>query len=445
MLEGAYQLTPQQLDVFRAALGAGTQAERTIAKTVLANAGIRGGKTQVGALITLIRAMNFPTRHDECHAVVSPTFPMSKLGPEPKLLELLGDKKLFPRCPLIRHAKSERCLYLASRGGVSRIRIFSAENPDRFRGDRWLSCWWDEADYMDAYAWRVGQGRLADSDGPNLITTTPKGHNIAYEIYQECSIPIPRPDYSMARSEDGRLIYVHWASTLNAFVSLTGLRDLAKGYDADTFDQEVNARFVASSGRVYKAFDRERNVMERPFRKDDMVLIGQDFNVARMSSALCQVVPPDGLHVFEEFELRDSNTHELVQHTLNWAKAQGIDPRRIQFIPDASSQKDTTNSTKSDRKILEEAFDVDAMSSNPLVRDRVNCVNGLFYNRRLSISSKCKKLIEAVEKQPWDPKKDPPAPAKDGILDNRTDGVGYVCWKKYPLRRATTMSPRRAA
>jgi hypothetical protein len=104
------------------------------------------------------------------------------------------------------------------------------------------------------------------------------------------------------------------------------------------------------------------------------------------------------------------------------------------------SKRQTTGSdtTRSDIRIIEQAgFRVQAGKTNPAVKDRVNCVNGLFANDRLTVSPHCTKTLEAVEKQAWDPDTDPIVPVKDGILDNRTDALGYACWAKYPLKRET--------
>jgi hypothetical protein len=436
MREGEVSLFRPQAEIFQAST-----------KIELAVAGIGGGKTMLGALKTLTRAIQVPTRHDQCHAVISPTFPMSKLGPEPKLLELLSDERIFPVSPLVDHARADRCLFvLNALGRLSKIRIFSGEFPDRWRGDEWLSAWLDEGDYLAKYGWTVALGRLARTNGHALITTSPNGHGWVFDEAEKCTIAADADGYQKRTSPDGQRLLVHWTSLFNPFVSAAGYEILRDAYDEDTYRQEILGEFVAKSGRVYKAFDRARHVTDRvPFKRDQRVYVGQDFNVERMCSTITQETPGKsgrgGLHVHDELELRDADTFKLVATMRDWCRRKNVRTTDVVFCPDASGRKRQTtgsDTSRSDIRILEQGgFRVQVGGSNPLVKDRVNCVNGLFANDRLTISSHCSKTLEAIEKQAWDTESDPVVPIKDGILDNRTDSLGYACWAKYPLRRET--------
>lgn len=428
-------------------------------RTIIARAGIRGGKTEVGALATVLQAINDPTAEDECHAVTSPTFAMSKLGPEPKLLKVFFNRELFPVSPLVRHAKSERAFYVKNRvGTLSRIRIFSGEDPDRWRGDKWRSWWPDEGAYLTSYARDVGIGRLADTNGRMLVTTTPDGRNWLSEFSDECTneetrwVVRPGPDgvparmpYTVRRSPDGKVLEVRWSSLANPFVPMDGFEQLKARYDDDTYRQEVLAEYVAKSGRVYREFEREKHVVEMPVPAG-RVFIGADFNVERMAwvfgfeTQVSRDGKP-GLHVFGEQEIRDADTRKAAVAALRFLQERGIPRDRVTIHPDASGKKRQTagsDTARSDLHILREfGFRVEAGSSNPPIKDRVNCVNGLFAHSRLTISPRCPLTIEAVEKQPWDTGSDPVVPEKDGVLDNRTDALGYLCWARYPLRRPT--------
>lgn len=454
LLVGALSVHPAQAEVFAAATDADGPS------TVLARAGIRGGKTEVGAGAAIVRAMTQPTAEDECHAVVSPTFPMSKLGPEPKLRKLFGDRQVFPESPLIRYAKSERTFYVQNTaGGISKLRIFSGEDPDRWRGDKWRSAWLDEGAYLDDDARDVAIGRLADTNGQMIITSSPDGLNWVSEYSDEATeleerwIVRPGLDgkpmrvrYFVRRSPSGDVLEVEWSSLANPFVKLDGFEKLRKRYDPETYDQEVNAQYVARSGRVYKYFDRKTCGATMP-APDGLIYVGQDFNVARMATVFLQdrkitKAGEPGLHVFAEHELRDADTHKLVRFLNDWLATRRISKARVVIMPDASGRKRSTaadsDTAKSDLEILARAgFAIDAPRGNPRVKDRVNCVNGLFANGRLTVDiEKCPLLVEALEKQPWG---DDGEPEKDGKLDNRTDALGYPCWRKFPLRRETVL------
>lgn len=410
----------------------------TVAITV-ALAGIRGGKTHVGALKMILKAMTQPCQADETHLVGSPTYQMSKV-PVEKIFKLLYDKTIFPVCPLIKYVRSERRFILAAAGGgVTYITVRSLHDPDRLRGIKALSAWLDEAAYIAAYAWEVVLGRLADSNGPCWITTTPSGYNWVYELY------------SKARGGGKNIRIVHWESTENTFIEQAGITRLADHYDARTHQQEIGARFIKGRGLVYYAFTK-RNIYPGKINPRAPVWIGQDFNVDPMATVIGQPFTSRdghaGVHILEVRRQADSDTYRLGAWLESWCQVHHVDKKRVTIMPDAAGRARST-SGKSDFEILKGyGFKVDAPARNPLVKDRVNCVNGLFRpmraSPRLLIDSGCTELIECLEKQIWKPNSDPPTPDKEHGFDHLNDALGYLCWRKWPLKTTTTL-PRRAA
>ena len=264
-VDSTISLTRKQLRVFL-----------SHAAITLAIAGIRGGKTHVGALKMIFYAMENPCTEDELHLVCSPTYGMAKV-PLEKIFKLLYDKELFPVCPLIRFIKSERIFVLAAGDGlVTRIKVVSLHDPDRLRGIKAKSAWIDEGAYVDAYAWEVVQGRLADSAGPCWVTTTPAGYNWVYDIYDK------------ARQGDPEINVVHWESTENTYIDQAGIARLADRFDAKAHEQEVRARFVRGRGLVYYPFSRAKHAKVGRVNPNLPLLVGQDFNVDPMASVLGQ-------------------------------------------------------------------------------------------------------------------------------------------------------------
>jgi hypothetical protein len=417
----------------------------------LAVAGVGGGKTMIGAFKTILRAYDVPTRHDQCHAVISPTFPMSKLGPEPKLLELIESPEIFGgKRLLVRHSKSDRCFYVRNRiGKTSKVRIFSGDDPNRWRGDEWVSGWFDEGDYLAKYGWTVGLGRLARTNGHALITTSPNGHGWVFEEAERCTVPVAADGYEKRVSPDGSRVLVRWGSLVNPFVSEAGYAVAASAYDEDTYRQEILAEFVAKAGRVYRSFDRTKHVKPYTLDKNAPVYMGADFNVGRMAWCAGQEIkagPLTGLHVFWEQEIRDTDTRAAGLRAIESFKRLGIPASNVFVYPDAAGKQRKTSSdtSRTDLRILEGlGFRVRTPSSNPLIKDRVNCVNGLLHNGRLFVTPDVPKVLEALEKQPWDTDHDPVVPLKDGLLDNRTDALGYLCWGRFPLRGDFLLGGRR--
>lgn len=403
----------------------------------LAIAGIRGGKTHVGALKMLFFAMANPCAEDECHLVCSPTYQMSRV-PMEKLFKLLYDKTIFPVCPLIRYVKGERMFVLAANGGgITRIIVRSLHDPDRLRGLKAKSAWIDEGAYVDSYAWEVVQGRLADSAGPCWVTTTPAGYNWVYDLYEQ------------ARRGDRDIVVVHWESTENTYINQDGIQRLARRFDHKAHEQEVRARFVRGRGLVYYAFNRM--VHGRPCIIDPRrpLYVGQDFNVDPMASVLAQPFTTldgqEGLHACYVRKVPDSGTAELVRFLDAFIAEHGIAKSNVRVYPDAAGQQRST-SGKSDFRILRDAqFKVDAPARNPFIKDRVNCVNGLFapmhskHPRLLVDLEECAPLVEGLEKQIWKPESDPPTPDKTHGFDHANDALGYMCWRRYPLRNTTSL------
>lgn len=416
----------------------------------VALAGIRGGKTHVGALKTIFYALEHPCSEDEHHLVLSPTYQMSKV-PVEKLFKLLYDKALFPICPLLRYVKSERTFILAALDGTTtRITVRSLHDPDRLRGLKALSAWIDEGAYVSAYAWDVVQGRLADAGGPCWITTTPAGYNWVFELYERA-----REEARLGVAVvDREVRVVHWTSLENTFVSESGFARLLGSFDARTYQQEVEARFIKARGLVYHAFTRAANVRPCKLNPSLPLWVGQDFNVDPMASVLMQPlqlngnVSSQGAHVIGERKARDSDTYRLVEFLDNFITEHKVPKRAVTIYPDASGKARST-SGKSDFFILRAAgFRVDAPAKNPLVKDRVNCVNGLFKPMkasapRLLVDPSCVQLIESLERQVYKPDSDPPEPDKEHGFDHLNEALGYPCWRRWPLRTAASLGKSR--
>ena len=413
------------------------------AKITLAIAGVRGGKTHVGALKMLHYAMTHPCAEDEVHLVLSPTYPMSRV-PIEKMFKLLFDLALFPVNPLIRFSRSQRAFTIVSENGkTSTILIRSASDPDRLRGLKVLSCWIDEAAFTGEYAWEIVQGRLADVDGPCWITTTPNGFNWVFELYDK------------ARKGDRSTRVVHWPSTANRFISQEGIGRLEQSYDPRTHKQEVGAMFVRGRGLVYYPFKRSVHVRPWRFNPKLPLYVGQDFNVDPMATILMQpmrtTAGEDGLHVFATWRREDSDTFKLCVELHNFCEQHHLKHDRVTVFPDASGHARST-SGKSDFKIIREAgFNISAPPRNPFIKDRVNCVNGLLAPMasdgkrrppRLLFDAAAEDVLDALEKQIWAPDSDPPVPDKTMGHDHFTDALGYPCWRLFPLRGGTVIGRR---
>jgi len=394
---------------------------------VVASAGIRGAKTHTGAIKDLTYALEHPTAEDEYHVVASPTFEMSKV-PVEKFFRLLYDTSIFPVSPLLRYWKHDRVFLLAANGGTSRIKVVSAHDPDRWRGFKWRSAWLDEAAYMSSYAWEVAQGRLIDTAGPAWLTTTPRGYNWLFDLY-------------VRAKTDPTIRFIHWRTQDNSHIRTERLADYVKNLDAKTAAQETGALFMQEGGTVYHAFDEGRNVAPGRLNPERELFVGVDFNVNPMSAVLFQPFTTreglEGIHGIAEKYIDDGDTFKLMTWLVEFCKTNRLPRSRVTVYPDASGRARST-SGKSDLQIIRDAgFAVRAPRTNPPIRDRVNCVNGLLAPLllrfpRLVIDPSLVVLINALKHQKRDPKTS--LPDKEHGLDHPNDALGYLCHERYPLR-----------
>lgn len=424
--EGHARMTPHQLRVVL-----------STALITIALAGIRGGKTHAGAMKELTYALSHPCTEDEVHLVLAPTYTMSN-RPVEKIFKLLYDKKLFPICPLIKYIKSERSFLLACEDGrTTKIQVASLHDPNRIRGIKALSAWIDEGAYISQEAWDIVQGRLADTNGPCWITTTPAGYNWVFDLYDQ------------AVKGAKHIKVIHWPSTENIFASAEGLGNLIQRYDPKTYQQEVQARFVRGSGLCYYTFNRFVHLKKGVVNRSLPLWVGQDFNVNPMCSVIGQPFKTpegeEGVHILKTRSAPNSDTFGLVTFLDNFIREHRIEKKQVTIYADAAGNARST-AGKSDFQILRGAnYRVDASLHNPLVKDRINCVNGLFQPLvskypRILINDDIHDLVNDLEKQAWDPDTDPPAPDKTKGYDHRTDALGYLCWKRWPLKTLTQLA-----
>ncbi len=415
----------------------------------VAVAGIRGGKTHAGAFKTLLYAISHPCGPDEMHLVCSPTYQMSKV-PVEKIFKLLYDKAIFPICPLIRFIRSERVFILAAAdGGVTRIKVLSLHDPNKARGIKALSAWIDEGAYITKEAWDVIQGRLADSNGPVWITTTPAGYNFIYELYEKA---VKERDEGIPLDER-EVRFIHWRSVQNTFVKQEGFARLSENFDARTVAQEMDAKFIKMAGLVYHAFSKARNVQSAPINNKLPLWVGQDFNVTMMASSFSQPYRNRagalGNAIVHERLAPDSGTEALCVYLEEFCTKHRFKKDQVTIFPDASGKARSTTG-KSDHELLKAAgFRVKTLRRNPLVKDRINCMNGLLLPRngvpRKIIDPSCVQHIRSYSKQIYKPDSDPPEPDKEHGLDHIMDADGYTSWINFPLRPHASLGNKRAA
>lgn len=382
--------------------------------------GRRGGKTY-SAIASLAKAARHPNK--TC-LYVAPTHGMCRQVMWKPLKQMLSDKNWVKR---INESNLEITLI---NGSVIMLR--SADNPDRLRGLSLSHCVIDEASDISEDTWiTVIRPALADQQGSALIITTPKARGWVYDVYNNA----PQLD------DWFRLTY----TTLEGGLVPESEIDAARREMGDReFRQEFLAEWVDFSGLIYYAFG-DHNITDDTYISPDQRVplhIGCDFNVQPITGVVAQVLN-DRIHVFDEIEIWGSNTHELVDEI-----HQRYPNRKVFCYPDASgsAQKTSANGV-TDHIILKNAgFDLRVGSVNPAVKDRIASVNAALQSSdgsvRLTISPKCRKLIDGLRKHVY--REGTRQPEKDGAQDfsHLNDALGYMVNYLYPVTQTINKTGR---
>ena len=164
-----------------------------------------------------------------------------------------------------------------------------------------------------------------------------------------------------------------------------------------------------------------------------------DFNRSPIS-AVIGIINKDVLHIFDEVEIYQSNTYELIQEIKN-----RYPNKNYVCFPDASGSHRSTNSNLSDHMILSNnGFKVQAGKTNPPVLDRINAVNSMLCNakqeRKLLIDPKCRKIRECLIKMSY--KEGTRIPDKDNVYDHMSDALGYLVYQNFGLKREIQSMPQ---
>ena len=289
-----------------------------------------------------------------------------------------------------------------------------------FAGDEWADC--------RPEAWlQTIRPMLSVSRGHALFVGTPKGFDHLYDAYLRGQ-PGGDPDSKS-------FLY----STLDGGnVPIEEVENAQKMLDPRTFRQEYKASFETYSGRVIYAFDRAENIVSRELDRSRPLHVGMDFNINPMSATVWQEAGSCSYQV-DEIILPTSNTDEMCDeickrygrpsHTL-----QKPDVTHIHIYPDpAGAQRRSSAHGRTDIGILKDrGFHVIALSSHPLVRDRMNVVNSRFQSadgsRRAFVHPRCVQSIAAYERLVY--RMGTSEPDKTGGYDHLVDASGYYLFGK---------------
>jgi len=332
--------------------------------------GRRWGKSY----FSLMYLLHKPFKANERRWVIFPTYRQAKMVSWSILKNIFAGKQV---------SINETELSITLSNGA-KVELKGADKPDSLRGISTTMVVLDEYSYMKENVWgEIIQPTLAETKGSALFVGTPTGvQNHFYDLFVK------------GQSEGGD--YKSWQFTTldGGFISAEEVENAKKNLDKRTFQQEYEASFLTAANRV--AYNFNRDIHCKVMEKSPRMFWGVDFGVASYMTAVLMCENTAGeIYVFDEIGLQNSNTFELAQRMKQIAPG-------LPVYPDPAGKARTSNSTKSDHIILQEAgFTVISKKANPTQKDRMNALNRMLEDatgkHKLFVNPKCKNLIRDLE------------------------------------------------
>lgn len=368
------------------------------AKYTLFCGGLGSGKTYAGSVWAAMMAL----KHQNCAGIITANS-YSQLS-KATLVTFFGILNDLGIPYTYRRNAGEIDIY------NSTIYTMSMENYDLLRGIEAGWAWSDECAFYRKESFDVLMGRIRQKSGPCQWkgTTTPNGYNWLYSSFVEK--PLPMSQVVTSKTSDNI-----------ANLSETYVETLQQQYDSNLSRQELDGEFInLTSGKVYYAFDRNKNVGPVEER-NNIIHLGLDFNV----DPLCGVfgyTSNGKIYISQELYQRDSNTFKAAKEVVS-----RYPYVQMQAICDQTGDRRKTSSAKTDHQILKDAGINVLRFINPPEKDRWNNVNRLLDQGLLIIDPKCKSLIADLEKLVHE--------NKDEMLGHISTSLGYLCWYFNPMQK----------
>lgn len=353
-------------------------------------------------------------------------------------------KRAIPRHWLASKPNETECYLTLKTGHI--LRIVGLDNADALRGSGLFFFIGDEWQDAKPECWtEVISPMLATCKGNSLFIGTPKGFNHFYDDFNKGQEG-GEPDYKSFQ----------YTSIQGGNIPDDEVEKARRQLDARTFKQEWEAGFVDYSGRIMHAFERIHNVRRCDLDPSLPLHIGMDFNVNPMTATVWQelrglqietygkrngwtdveaLAKLDAISVqVDEVIIPTANTDIMADEIISrYARAGSV--AHVSIYPDASGAANRTSAQgRTDIGILRSRnFNVVALSSNPLVRDRHNTSNARFCNaipeRRAFVDPRNRKSIECYERFVY--KEGTSEPDKTEGYDHACDATGYYFFARF--------------
>lgn len=310
------------------------------------------------------------------------------------------------------------------------IKIYTLEQPKRMVGANLTWCGFDEFDTVKTsqalLCFQKAVGRMRGNATPQIfIVTTPEGFKATYKLFVENKKP--SHELIRGRTEDNKHLDENY------------LRLLREQYDPILLKAYMEGQFVnLESGQVYYSFNRELHVAKENIAVNPTLPLNFcfDFNVFPYSVSWNQEYNREHIRWLGEWVSKaHSNTHEAC------AAITAMLPRDLDVVVygDASGRSGSANSNLTNYQIIDSVFrnhfkdlTYHVPTSNPAVKDRINCFNLKLSKNHLVFNPSCVKLIQDLEQVVWNEKGNE-LDKSDIHRTHSSDGAGYYISYNFPI------------
>jgi len=319
-------------------------------------------------------------------------------------------------------------------GSIGRFKTYD-QGESKFQADDVDVIWNDEEPPEKIY--NEQSMRLVDRAGRMIVSMTPvNGITWVYDrIIKD------------TKSSHLRNIWF-WDSFKNIHINQQALQNKINAYGEKEARARSKGEFLnLNSGRIYYAFDRDRNVKRLRLYPNIPLGLSFDFNVDPMTTSICQIIPGDPsrgeqdliLNILESVNTPDCNTRmqcEILREKLSsWSG-------ELFIYGDASNQRRTESADVNDTNwtIIETYFPnatFKVPDFNPNIKERTSWVNAKLFSMQNKIGLYvndigCEKMINDLEQVIWG-KDGKTKDKKNPQLNHNSDNLDYLIAEEFPL------------
>lgn len=371
--------------------------------------GLGSGKSDAGVFRALVKYLQYGKTHGNVGYWL-PTFSLLQTIVYPRFLRIFTDMKVKIYKKQTPHIEFRLAGYKFS------LILKSYENPELLIGFELVHLVIDELDTLPykkaqtVFTLGVARTRIKVEGVHNtvaVVTTPDQGVNgFMYNFFVE-------------KANDSSTL-IKAKTRDNPFLPEQYIESLTKLYTPVQVEAMLNGEFVSfATNKVYPYFRKEQLVKKHNDLDLRRIHIGIDFNIGG-TVATYGVLVGKILHIISQEVYYD--TREFIDKTVIKY------PNSIFIVyPDASGHQRSTNSSYTDINLIEQGgFKVVAKRSNPLIVDRVNTMNGAFFNNYVTFEPDLDKLFSALMVQSYTEKGEPEKSNNHPSIDDRTDSLGYM-------------------